>query len=184
MDGRYRADKGTDLQGFLRNFRHVWTLCGYKEPILRRQNFSEWEQYPVVTYWVRHREPAAGFRETKPRIRGQIQDPADPQRFVTVLGQNFDYVLAFTAMAKSPDEAQELLDRLEDFMLTYTGYFKQKGVGDIVFQEQLEDEVITSWRDPVAAMTVLYRVRLERLTSLSEAQLELVLVDYKIDEEE
>ncbi|AOQ24708.1 hypothetical protein Maut_02280 [Moorella thermoacetica] len=121
------------------------------------------------------------MKERKPRQRETIPDPDNPDRFITLLGQMFDYIIQFDIWAKAHRQADDLLDKFEDFILIYTPYFMQMGVNQLVFERQLEDQVVTAWRDPVVNRRLQYALRFERITPIVLSQIERILIDADLD---
>ncbi len=150
---------------------------------MRINDLRNWEQYPCVTYHVLRRDYAEGRKERRPRDREMFGDDKDPEQFVVLRGQFFDYTVCFSVWGRNNDEADALLDKLEDFLLIYTPYFKQNGVNQFWFEQQLEDEVETSWRIPVYVRRVNYLLRLERIVVVRVEELNRVLINVNVKEE-
>ncbi len=180
MEERYRSERALSLGGFFQTVETLWQKCGHSESIMREPDLAHWEQYPCITYHIVGRTWA--LKERKPRQRQTISDPDNPDRFITLLGQMFDYIIQFDIWAKSHEQADALLDKFEDFLLVYTPYFMQMGVNQLVFERQLEDQVVTSWRDPVVNRRLQYALRLERLTPVVFGELERVLTNVDLDQ--
>lgn len=180
---RYRSRRSLTYSGFFKLLSSLWTKCGYTEPIIRWHPMNEWEQYPVVVYRLTDRRPAEGIAEKRPRHRDTVVDPNSPDRYVLLMGQVFDYFVQFDVMAKSNDEADDLLDKFENFILTYTPFFKESGVNQIWFERQLPDDVITAWRDPVFVRSLVYRLRMEKIVPVVVGQLNQVSIDINLFEE-
>lgn len=181
---RYRSRRSLTCSGFFELLSSLWAKCGYTEPIIKWHPMEQWEQYPVVVYRLMERRPAEGIVERKPRHRETVVDPNNPGQYVLLMGQMFDYFVQFNVMAKSNDEADDLLDKFETFILTYTPFFKENGVNQIWFERQLSDDVITSWRDPVFVRSVIYRLRMEKIVPVVVGQLSQVNIDVNLFEEE
>jgi hypothetical protein len=97
-----------------------------------RPHFSSTENaedvpLPIITHEVVKRIPTPERGEIKPRIRDKIQDP-ETGEYINLYGQWFDYTLQFNIWDKTVSNVIELLNDLEELILTYTGYFKQQGV--------------------------------------------------------
>jgi len=95
--------------------------------------------------------------------------PPDASRFdpegksVVVWGQRFKTVVQFNCWDKSGTAADKLTRRFKEFMFTYTGVFKLKGVAEILFQERLTDRLVTKWQDDVFSRSLRYMFHFEEL---------------------
>jgi len=181
LDDRYRSKKSIDIYGFFRILESLWQECGNTEPMMRSFDLEGWEQYPCITYHIVSRRYAERIKERRPREREMVPDPDNPGEFIKITGQFFEYVVELGVFAKTNDEADALLEKFENFLFTYSPYFCECGVNKIWFEEQLEDEVITKWRDPVYSRRVRYRLRLEKIRLLKISELKQVLVNIDVE---
>jgi hypothetical protein len=91
---------------------------------------------------------------------------------VQIHGQIFDCYIEFCVFAKSAEEADQITEELDEFILMYKGFFKQKGVQEILFHQQLEDMVLTDWKFPIACRPIQYIMRFEKITPIFLNQME------------
>ena len=126
---------------------------------------------PIITYHSKGKRPAVigknGVQEIKPRIRSYYKETEDGTEAVNVYAQSFDYNLVFEVWAESNTEADQMAERFENFMMTYTGYFMQNGVQQLIFQEQLDETAVMKWREAAVVRSFRYLLRLEKQTEES-----------------
>jgi hypothetical protein len=164
LDDRLRSDRPITFLQFVDELRRLWKDAGKKGDIVRQFPIHEDVQYPLITYRLLKRVVNPNFKERKPRLRDIIRHPYAPDHFIELYGQIFDVLVEFKIYSLSQEEADELVIEFEDFLYLYTGFFKKKGVQEILFYAQEEDEVITKDKYSVAVRTLQYQMRLEKVT--------------------
>jgi hypothetical protein len=120
-------------------------------------------EHPVITYKVIWRKPKG---ELKPRVRQQINeitdDPND-ERLGEVYGQKFDCLIQFNIYASVYDIAEQVMERFEEMIFTYTGWMKKNGIGEVLFEQQLTDENYDMFRQTISIRNIRFRVVVEKL---------------------
>lgn len=127
--------------------------------------------HPVITYKVIHRKPKD---ELKPRIRQTIDEVTDDQtdeRIGEVYGQKFKCLIQFNVFASVYDLAEQVMEKFEEMIFTYTGYFKKNGVAEIVFDQQLTDENYDLFRQTISVRNLRYYVEVEKLTVIFQEKI-------------
>lgn len=124
--------------------------------------------------------------EIKPRIREQLKDPDHPNEVIIILGQVFDAYVRFDIWAENDVSATQLADRFESMMLQYVGFIKKKGIGEVIFLEQLQDSDAQSLRLDLSCRSLKYYVRFEQLTVTKTYALKTIELLYraKVDNSE
>ena len=92
--------------------------------------------HPVILYEVVNRVPKF---ELKPRQMEEIVEEEDDhgnKRNGRVWSQRFSCVVQFNVVASDYSTANAVMSTLEDTIFTYTGYFKSKGVAELVFRDR------------------------------------------------
>lgn len=124
---------------------------------------------PVITYQVISKRPGIvskdGTRELKPRLRDTVRLAAtdtSPADVVSIYAQWFDHDIVFELWEETNTALTQLGERFEEFMMTYSGYFKSRGVGEIIFDKMLNGYTSKSWRDNLVPKSYFYYVRLEQ----------------------
>lgn len=129
-----------------------------------------------ITYLVKSRTPKG---ELKPRIREEISEstPRDSEgRLGEVYGQKFATVIQFNCMASDSMKAEEIMERFEQMIQTYTGYIKKNGIAEILFKEQITDENYSILRQNLSVRNIRYYVETERLTVIFKEKIKEVEV--------
>lgn len=124
---------------------------------------------PAITYLVKTKRPGIvgkdGTREIKPRFREHFILPEGTNssaQAVNVYAQWLDHEIAFEVWEETNTALVELAERFEDFMMTYAGYFKSQGVGEIIFDRMVTGYESKKWRDNLVCRHYTYYVRLEK----------------------
>jgi len=121
---------------------------------------------PIITYHSKRKRPGVvgnGTTEIKPRFRETYNVTENGKTSaVNVYAQRFDHDVLFEIWAENNVEADKLAVKFEDFMMTYTGYFMQNGVQQIIFLEQTDQTDVMEWKDGGICRSFKYLVRLEK----------------------
>jgi hypothetical protein len=121
---------------------------------------------PIITYELVRRRPSESIPALKPKPMQIIPDPDVPGHTITIYRQWFDCYIDFSFWHKTHREAEDLKNRFEDMMLAYAGYFKQKGVSEILFHEEGPEDISVKWRQDIPHRVLRYFIRLERVTTV------------------
>jgi hypothetical protein len=145
----------------------------------------------VITYSLIRREPATqggppfkgNRQELKPRIRSIEDDPNHMGFKIMVLGQEFENEVVFTCWAKTNKHVNKRALWFEDVMREYAWFLKYNGVKEYLFMRRLEDISVdlTGDNNIIHGRPLVYYVRTERLTHLSEPTIRRIVVQYDTD---
>ena len=118
---------------------------------------------PHITYRVISRKPK---NEYKPIIREEVIecDEYGEQRPGVIYGQFFDCIIQFNIFAGENRLANQVMEKFEELMIAHAGFFKQKGVSDFYFREQLTDSEYNNFRETLSVRNIRYYVQIEKLT--------------------
>lgn len=119
--------------------------------------------HPVITYKLISRKPKD---ELKPRFRQQITEATPDRteaRLGEVYGQKFKCILQFDIYASVYDTAEQVIERFEEMLFTYSGYFKKNGVAEIIMDEQVTDKNLDFYRQTMSIRSIKYYVEVEKL---------------------
>jgi len=183
--GEYlQADSFADIYDFTSLLNDITKKAWGDDWGQMRPHFSSTEDaedipLPIITYEVVDRKPTPERGEIKPRIRNKVQDP-DTGETINLYGQWFDYILQFNVWDKSVQNVIDLLGDLEKLILTYTGYFKQQGVSELLFEEQLRDDKLTKWDESLNVRSIRYKVRIEVLQVIATGVLEDIDIEKEL----
>ena len=141
---------------------------------------------PIIDYLYLRKFPTemGSEQEIKPRPRAVISDPLNPQQTSTIFAQRFTYLVDFGIWDVNWPKVERLQEKFEDFMLTYTGVFKELGVSELIYQEATEDVPRASvQRADLASSHVIYRVDIEKTVEVFNQVVETIKVKLKKQEE-
>jgi hypothetical protein len=180
VDNRLRSDKPSNFLGFIDELRRLWKLAGKPGTFIRHEPLKEDLQLPAITFRKIHRKVNPEFKDIKPRHRATIRHPYRQDEWVELKGQIFDVIVEFHVLSETAEEADELIEELEEFIMIYKGFFKLHGVQEMLFHQQLEDSVITEFRFPIACRPIQYTMRFEKILPVFLNQIEQMLVQAKV----
>lgn len=184
IERRLQADGTSNFRQFIDNLIKLWNLASSENevsPIFREKpNNREIDTSSAITYKLLSRQHTPDTYEIKPKFRTKVKHPHRQGEYVDVLGQLFDLRVVFTINATTAEKADDLVDEFENFMIRYAGFFKLQGVSEIIFLEQLEDEVIANEKLQIHMRPLIFRIRLERLTIRFQNEMEQIELQAQI----
>lgn len=121
-------------------------------------------------------KPFDSRKELKPRLRESFKDPLAPGYTVQVLGKTFDNIVQFDSWSNDHRTSDKLIRWFENFLNSYSSYFRQCGVGQFFFWQRKEDDLNKTWRQTFAVKSTQYYVKTEEL----EANYERDIVNVNI----
>lgn len=119
-------------------------------------------------------------RNQRPILRQKVTDKDNPGYNVAVMGKTFDNHIGFTLWAQTNKEAIERAFWFEDLMEKYTWYFRASGVGRVLFYSQEEDSFEDNDGQKIYGRRLVFFVRTERITELSEKTVEEIFVNLSV----
>lgn len=175
-----KANKGASIYDFLdmtalivdHAMEHnVKFLTDEQENILKDPEIAF--NQPHISYRILSRRPPSN-REYKPIVREEIIecDELNEQRKGVIYGQVFDCIVQFTIFAGEAKLANKVVEDFENLMLSYTGYFKQQGVMELYFKEQVTDQDYNNFRETLSVRNVRYYVQIEKLAVIFNRKLD------------
>ena len=140
------------------------------------------DKTPIITHQVMSKVPASlgtnATREIKPRLR--YQGKTDDGRNFKIMGQFFEYSIRFDIWANNGEQADEYVENFQALMCRYTGKLKKSGVSEILFSQQINDEVTNKWRAELINRTLIYYVRLDETITVIVDDIESIDLRIKI----
>lgn len=165
-----RAEKNASLYDFLDMLGEVveYSLADYNVKFLTNEEQSVLKDpevvfnNPHITYKVISRKPK---NEYKPIAREETFecDENGDQRPGIIYGQFFDCIVQFNILASENRLANQIMEKFEELMIAHAGYFKQKGVSDLYFKEQVTDSEYNNFRETLSIRNITYYVQIEKL---------------------
>lgn len=144
-------------------------------------NDPDTQKLPHITYSLAHRQHMAN-RTVKRTQFASEPDPEHEGHNITYHKNWFTCELHFTIYHDTNKGARQIAERFEEFMDTYVGYFKQEGVSEIIFKEELAPNVNSDYRQDLPYRTLIYEANIERtlvIRSYDLHQVDLVLLESK-----
>lgn len=166
-----RAEKNASLYDFLDMVANIvdYAMEDYKVEFIsdEQENIIKDPEIPVnhpyISYRVRSR---VSHNEYKPIVREEINecDELNEQRKGQVYGQTFDCIVQFNIFSTENRLANEVMEKFEELMIAYAGYFKKQGVRELYFKEQITDSEYNNFRETLSVRNIRYYVQIEKLT--------------------
>ena len=127
----------------------------------------------MITYKLIERKPKG---ELKPRFREDFKDTDldGNVRIGEIWGQKFKCHVQFNIFASVYTTAEQVMERLEEAITTYAGYFKKNGVGEIIFDSQLTDCDFEVARQTLSVRNLRYYVEVEKLTVIMRESIKMI----------
>ena len=132
--------------------------------------------HPVILYEVINRIPKL---ERKPRQLEEIVEEVDPDkqtRLGRIWSQRFSCVIQFNVIASDYSTANAVMTTLEDTIFTYTGYFKSKGVAELIFKRHFTDRTYDRYRQWLSVRSLQYDIEIEKLTTVFDTTIEEISI--------
>lgn len=108
--------------------------------------------HPCICYKLISRIPLS---ECKPRVIEEIND--GDRRGISFM-QRFTSIVQFNIYAGDYRTADTVMNVFEELMLRYTGFFKENGISEVLFQKQLTDDNLEKYRQSRSVRSLQYRV--------------------------
>ena len=198
LDGRSRQPhEAKDLSSFYQYVKDAIDDTQTDEGITTENKIILTEDYPAndmvtetISLGLVSRTPAGlgsgrpfqgHFKELRPGIRGLVDDPERPGHKMIIYGQQYENEVRFTCWAKTNKQANLRALWFEDLMKKYAWYYKYMGIMEVLFLRRDEDLVLDSGGQGnlIHGRPMLYYVRTERLTYLSEPTIRRVILRYR-----
>lgn len=128
---------------------------------------------PIITYKLISRKPKG---EIKPRFREGFQESKDSKegRVGEIYGQKFKCHIQFNIFASVYEVAEQVMERFEELMVTYAGYFKKNGVAELLFDQQFTDQSFEAMRETLSIRNISYYVEVEKLTVIMRESIKVI----------
>lgn len=128
---------------------------------------------PIITYKLISRKPKG---ELKPRFREDFYESKNglESRVGEIFGQKFKCHLQFNIFASVYELAEQVMERFEELMITYAGFFKKNGVAELLFDQQFTDENFEAMRQTLSIRNISYYVEVEKLTVIMRESIKAI----------
>lgn len=129
-------------------------------------------EFPHITHNIGCLQPGMigkNTREIKPRHRyfeapREVNGTQPPAR--NIYGQVFETEMTFVIWEETNAQADKMAKQLRQLLSTYTGYFKEKGLKELIFIKQENDGGGSGLQDMHKTRTLTYFVKFEELTEV------------------
>lgn len=165
-----RAQGNINIDGFSTKIKELldnawedgwgdFTVNGVKKEVIENMPL------PLVIFDVINRTPSKGKIGLKPRATEIMIDPENNDYSIILHRKWFDAVVEFLVLDATNQDAMKLAERLELFIETYTGFFKEAGISELIFQEEVDSRFSKNYVEGVPSRCLRYQLVLERIVS-------------------
>lgn len=165
---RMKAKGNTDIEGFTNRVKSLLDKSwedGWGEFTIENPTGQDADNlnFPIVTFDVVKRIPSTGKIGLKARPTEAILDPENADYTLILHRRWFDCIGEFTVFHRTNKEVRSLLTRLEMFLETYRGFFKDEGVSELIFKEEIDPRLALKFKDGIPSGTLQYLIVIERI---------------------
>ncbi|HBG5344416.1 TPA: hypothetical protein KQG29_004443 [Clostridioides difficile] len=140
---------------------------------------------PQINYIVKLRETSKG-KSHKPMLTDVIDESNENKektgKVIKVYRQSFDCILEFRFLAKTQRECRKLMEDFEDIIVSYTGFLKKKGLGEIFFLKEMSTEDNIGFDKNISVKISEYFIRLEKVKTLNVNKLKSIEMKFSIQD--
>lgn len=128
-------------------------------------------EYPIIVYSMTSLEPgliSADTREIKPRLRQSVfndKTNGNMPPITNVYGQVFDAEIVFEIWEETNAKVDKLTKEFRQTINAFTGYLKEKGLKEIMFQK-MEPVLASTMRDAHKVRRLTYLAKFEELSEV------------------
>ena len=135
------------------------------KPAYTRDQKIEDDALPIVTYDINSREISDGknIKPIKTDSYIEVVNGQETGDSIQVYRQWFDCLVEFDAYGSNQLEARRVLDKVEEILTLYAGYFKKAGVSEMFFVKEIPSKRSINYIKDIAMKSVIWYVRLERI---------------------
>lgn len=183
---RLTANKNVSIEEFLDLFAltlsKAWNT-GKKEYVQVYEAYpnhvQEGQFPPVMITWKYTRAINPDYKEIAPRERQRTRNEADPTKTVVVWGQRFTCTVTFEIWSYDQSLLKQANNNFTDFMVAFTPFFMQEGVGKILFLREENIEPQLRWRENLYGRSHEYRVDVEKLIPINVADISQIITEVR-----
>lgn len=187
----------TDVDGFFnlvgKAIEEQQRIEGVKVPIIYSEEMPEADDNlkgEVITYSIKSRLPGTfeaiqqslamdnrRIRNRRPLLREIIEDPEHPGTKIYTYGLEFDNIVCFNLWAKTNKTANLRAMWFEDLIEKWRWYFEASGIKRVNYEGRAEDKRLSPDNIKLACRPLMYYVRTEKITVVSEYTLRSLVVE-------
>lgn len=97
--------------------------------------------------------------ELKERVR---EVGEENNRHYSIYGQKFEAVVQLNIFSPQYEEAEYVMNRIEELISNYAGSFVKKGIVQVLFHNQLTDSQFDIYREMISVRNIQYKIVYER----------------------
>lgn len=143
---------------------------------------SENEPLPRIVFRLYSRKPHDKLSPLKEKNFGVIPDPEYPNQYIEIWRKWYDCVIKFYCFDKTNRGARALADKLERFISTYTGFFKERGLSELIFLGEDAPELLDTRHGNKNVRILVYTTRVEEVRIVRSKALEDITIQLKNQE--
>lgn len=171
-----RAQGNLGYLDFIRIVEYLWSESHPDIP-LYATGLSTYPTYPCIIYNLEMRKTHTN--EPKQRHRELIHRP-DSDTNIQIKAQRFQNIVNFNVYTQTnAQQAEEIIEAFEDFMLEYTPIFKQLGLSEIFYYRRNPDSGQRRDNVDIVERSVSFLITTEKLIVLEQEKLRNIYIDVR-----
>ncbi len=157
---------------------HVQCMPDEKAYVLKNDPL-EVINHPIVTFKVRERKhsDSSGY---KPKLIESIVDK-ELNKTAFIYTERFTSLVQFNIMACEYRTAWEVMDRIEDALLSYAETIKGNGIVEYYFNRQYSDQYYDTFRNTLSVLNLEYCVETEKIRVIFKENIKDIITN-EVDE--
>lgn len=164
----FRAEDNIDIEGFTDKVKSLLNDTwedGWGEFTMEGPTGNNVDdiKLPLITFDVVRRIPSQNKKGVKSRNTEYRKDPTNDNYVMIISRRWFDCTVEFCVYNTTNRGARKLTSRLESFLESYAGFFKEQGISEMIFEEEVETRLSTRYREGVPSTCIRYLIVLERI---------------------
>ena len=119
---------------------------------------------PQINYYINLREVSSGS-SPKPTLMDTVAEEVDGIKTgdsYRIYRQSFDCIVEFNFLCQTSKDCRKLMNDFEEIIITYSGYLKEQGIGEIFFLKEVPPKYSLTFNEKIPMKCCYYFVKLER----------------------
>lgn len=118
---------------------------------------------PMIVFDIVERTPSRNKVGLKSRVMEMQIDPDNDDYSIILHRKWFDSVVEFLVLDATNQDAIKLADRFELFIDTFTGFFKEAGISELIFLKEVDSRLSKNYIEGIPSRCLRYQMVIERI---------------------
>lgn len=172
------------LDDFVDTIRRLLEIAwgpGWGEFTEEAVNFGDSQnvRLPYITFHLVSREPHDILSPLKKRYFQTVPDPLYEGHYIEIWRRWYECLIRFYCYERTNREARALANKLEVFIDSYVGFFKERGLSELIFKSEEAPDLLDSRFGNLSVRALNYSARVEEVHIVRGKLLEEVALEVK-----